>query len=152
MTAEDLAKKVTFLEREENIRYGMLDSSVWHKRGEGPSIAEVMINTGCRWRPSDRSPGSRVAGKNRLHELLKVNEFTGKPGIIFFDNCRQVISDLQVIPTDPHGGDDIDDRYASDHSYDALRYGIMSRPRSVPWWQENNKPQGAHVADKVFGY
>lgn len=153
VTAEALADKVKFLEKDENIKYGVLDSSVWHKRGEGPSIAEVMLQRGCRWKPSDRSAGSRVAGKNRLHELLKEDEFTGRPGIVFFNNCRQVISDLQVIPTDPDGSDDIDDRYPSDHSYDSLRYGIMSRPRSAHWWQQANKSTEANrIADKVFGY
>jgi hypothetical protein len=33
---------------------------------------------------------------------------------------------MQVIPTDPKGTDDIDPRYASDHAYDSVRYGIMS--------------------------
>jgi hypothetical protein len=118
-------------ELRENVQYGMLDSSVWHQRGQtGPSVAEEMILAGTRWRPADRSSGSRTNGKNRLHELLKVNEDTGKPGIIFFENCRQIIADLPIIPADPDGQDDIDVRYASDHAYDSIRYGIMSRPRA----------------------
>jgi hypothetical protein len=151
-TGEALAATVMDLEKAERVSYGMLDSSVWHKRGEGPSIAEVMIQKGCRWRPSDRSAGSRVAGKNRLHELLKIDQETGRPGIVFFKGCRQVISDLQVIPSDPHGDDDIDSRYKSDHSYDALRYGIMSRPRSVPWWMQQSEHKVIAPVDRVFGY
>lgn len=151
-TGEKLADLVLDLERGERIQYGVLDSSVWHKRGEGPSIAEVMIGRGCRWKPSDRSAGSRVAGKNRLHELLKINDETEKPDIIFFDTCRQVISDLQVIPTHPDGEDDIDPRYKNDHSYDALRYGIMSRPRSVPWFMQNQGYRVVGTSDRVFGY
>lgn len=152
-TGRDLGWAVLSEEKGERISYGVLDSSVWHQRGgEGPSIAEEMIATGCRWRPSDRSKGSRVAGKNRLHELLRVDPETDKPGIIIFNTCRQLIADLPMIPGDPKGGDDIDDRYASDHTYDALRYGIMSRPtpRSpfAGWGaQDNYKP-----FDKVFGY
>lgn len=155
MTGETIADTVLRIEREagERPRYGMLDSSVWHKRGEGPSIAEVMISRGCKWRPSDRSQGSRVAGKNRLHELLKVDEFSGEPGIVFFNTCRQVISDLQVIPVDPKGGDDIDDRFKSDHSYDALRYGIMSRPKTNIWGDSYGLRTSPKVAmDSVFGY
>lgn len=156
MTAVDLASKVLELEYGENISYGMLDSSVWHNRGHnGPSIAEEMIAYGCRWRPSDRGAGSRVAGKNRLHELLKVQEQDGeeRPGIIIFDNCRQLIADLPSIPSDPHGNDDIDSRYQSDHTYDALRYGIMSRPRSTSPLDWGSKPRDHYVAtDKVFGW
>ena len=69
VTANDLADMILEIENEsgENIRYGVLDSSLWHKRGDtGPSLAEQMIMKGCRWRPSDRSKGSRVAGKNEV--------------------------------------------------------------------------------------
>ena len=154
-TGRDLAKLVLDAERGENISYGMLDSSCWHNRGQiGPSIAEEMISMGCRWRPSDRSAGARVAGKNRLHELLKVDESTEVPGIIFFNNCRQIIADLPVIPSDPKGGDDIDVRYKSDHAYDSIRYGIMSRPRAVSPFEDWGKtnPQGYRPASSRFGY
>lgn len=153
-TGRDLARLILNLEDGERIQYGVLDSSVWHQRGgEGPSIAEEMISEGCRWRPADRSKGSRVAGKNRLHELLKVNPHTEKPGIIFFNNCRQIISDLPMIPSDPKGGDDIDDRYISDHTYDSIRYGAMSRPRSrSPFDDWFTQKDSYKPFDKVFGY
>ena len=154
-TGRDLAKVVMELELGEQISYGVLDSSCWHVRGQlGPSIAEEMISMGCRWRPSDRSAGSRVAGKNRLHELLKYDEEAKTPGIVFFNNCRQIIADIPVIPGDPKGGDDIDVRYRSDHTYDSVRYGIMSRPRSSSpfeeWGQKNT--QTWRPASRKFGY
>jgi hypothetical protein len=151
-TGEALSLKVKDIERHERVSYGVLDSSVWHKRGEGPSVAEVMISKGVRWKPSDRSAGSRVNGKNRLHELLKVDETTGRPGIVFCNTLRQTISDLQSIPTSPNGDDDIDSRYRSDHTYDALRYGIMSRPKVTPWWMEEGRGNPFQPADRMFGY
>lgn len=156
-TGKELARMILDKERGEHILYGVLDSSVWAKRGEtGPSIAEEMIVEGCRWRPSDRSQGSRIAGKNRLHELLKINPDTGKPGIIFFNTCRQIIADLPVIPSDPDGSDDIDDRYMNDHAYDSIRYGIMTRPRGSSMFDDwaRNKPSVDvyQPYDKVFGY
>ena len=42
-----------------------------------------MISRGCRWRPSDRSKGSRVAGKNEIHRRLQVDEFTEEPRLVF---------------------------------------------------------------------
>lgn len=157
--ADELARLILDLEKGERIDYGVLDSSLWSKRGDpGPSIAERMIRAGCRWRPSDRSPGSRIAGKNRLHELLKVKSYgksNDKPGIIFFNTCRQIISDLPVIPSDPRGGDDIDDRYASDHAYDSIRYGIMTRPRPGNPWEEMErikKIDNEQPASSFFGY
>jgi len=153
-TGVELAHMVLNAEAGDSISYGILDSSVWHQRGHyGPSIAEEMMAEGCRWRPSDRGQGSRVAGKNRLHELLKVNPSTGKPGLVIFNTCRQLLADLPMIPADPNGGDDIDDRYASDHTYDALRYGIMSRPRPGHILDWGTKPMHKYTpADPIFGY
>lgn len=157
MTGVDLAEKTMRMELGDKISYGILDSSVWHQRGHyGPSVAEEMIAAGCKWRPSDRGQGSRVAGKNRLHELLKLREDRlgdKRPGIVFFDTCRQIISDLPAIPTDPDGTEDIDSRYPHDHSYDALRYGIMSRPRASNALDWGTKPMHKYIpADDVFGY
>ena len=154
-TGRDLAKAVLEAERGERIDYGVLDSSCWHQRGQvGPSIAEEMINTGCRWRPSDRTKGARVNGKNRYHERLKIDPETGVPGIVFFNTCRQIIADLPVIPADPKGSEDIDPRYASDHAYDSTRYGIMSRPRAFSAFEgPNSKPiQNWRPADATLGY
>ena len=153
MTAIDMASQVLDLEQDEKISYGVLDSSVWHQRGHnGPSIAEEMIGYGCRWRPSDRGAGSRIAGKNRLHELLKVDEHSGKPGIMIFNTCRQLIADLPSIPSDPNGTDDIDSRYTSDHTYDALRYSIMSRPRAGSPLDWGTRPDRYVPSDPTFGY
>ncbi len=154
-TGRDLAKAVMIAEQGERVDYGVLDSSCWHNRGQlGPSIAEEMISQGCRWRPSDRTNGARVAGKNRFHEVLKVDEVTGIPGIQFFNTCRQIIADLPVIPSDPRGSDDIDPRYASDHSYDSVRYAVMSRPKAYsPFDMGSGVPQQAwRPSDPLFGY
>lgn len=154
-TGRDLAKAIMEAEGSEKIQYGVLDSSCWHNRGQiGPSIAEEMISMGCRWRPSDRTNGARVAGKNRLHEVLKVDEVTDLAGIQFFNTCRQIIADLPVIPSDPRGSDDIDPRYASDHAYDSVRYAVMSRPKAFsPFDMGAGVPQQSwQPADATFGY
>ena len=154
-TGKDLGRAVLDAEMGDSIKFGILDSSCWHNRGQiGPSIAEEMITMGCRWRPSDRTAGARVAGKNQLHERLKVDEDTGHPGIVFFNTCRQIIADLPVIPSCPKGSDDIDQRYASDHTYDSLRYGLMSRPRSLsPFDMGKGVPERNYKpSDSTFGY
>ena len=153
--ATDLADKVLELEAEDgNIKYGVLDSSLWHKRGDtGPSLAEQMIMRGCRWRPSDRSKGSRVAGKNEVHRRLQVDEFTEEPRMIFFENCVNTVAQLPAIPLDKKNPEDVD-THSEDHLYDALRYGIMSRPRfSVFDYDPHGTPSmGMRVADSTFGY
>lgn len=95
-----------------------------------------------------------VVVKSRMHELLKIAEITEKPGINFFNTCRQIIADLPVIPADPKGSDDIDGRYTSDHAYDSVRYGIMSRPRAgSPFDFGTGVPQQTYrSSDATFGY
>ena len=154
-TGKDLGKAVLDAEQGDSIKFGILDSSCWHNRGStGPSIAEEMIAMGCKWRPSDRTAGARVAGKNQLHQRLKVDEVTEQPGIVFFNTCRQIIADLPVIPSCPKGTDDIDQRYASDHTYDSIRYGVMSRPRAFsPFDMGRGVPeQRWKPSDSTFGY
>jgi hypothetical protein len=152
--AEDLAVMVLNAEDGEKIRYGVLDSSTWHRRGDtGPSIAERMILKGCKWRPSDRSAGSRISGKNELHRRLQLDEFTDKPRMVFFNTCTNLISQLPLIPLDKNNPEDIDVKYANDHIYDALRYGVMSRPRSKSVFDFDDDTKQRFVpADSRFGY
>jgi len=152
--AVDLADRILQLEADDGrIEYGVLDSSLWHKRGDtGPSLAEQMIVRGCRWRPSDRSKGSRVAGKNELHRRLQVDEFTEEPRLVIFNNCTNLISQLPSLPLDKKNLEDVDTN-AMDHMYDALRYGIMTRPRSSIWdYNPVNQRTGFQIADPNFGY
>lgn len=153
--AEDLAVMVLNAEQGEKIMYGVLDSSCWHKRGDtGPSIAERMIMKGCRWRPADRSSGSRIAGKNEVHRRLQIDPFTNAPRMVFFNNCIQVISDLPSIPLDKTNPEDVDTKVKNDHSYDALRYGVMSRPRNPGLFDFSSSATSSfnNPACKVVGY
>jgi len=155
VTATDLADMILEIEDEANekIRYGVLDSSLWHNRGDtGPSLAEQMIMKGCRWRPSDRSKGSRIAGKNELHRRLQIDEFTEEPRLVFFSNCTNVISQLPSLPLDKNNPEDVD-THAEDHLYDAIRYGIMTRPRSNIFdFDPASQRTGFQASDPTFGY
>lgn len=151
--AEDLADQVLEAEYGEKIRYGVLDSSLWHKRGDtGPSIAERMILKGCRWRPADRSRGSRIAGKNEIHRRLQVDEYTGEPRMVIFQNCRNLISQLPSIPLSKTNPEDVD-THSEDHLYDALRYGVMTRPSTGMFDTDTNYSNyDSQISDQKFGY
>jgi hypothetical protein len=151
--ATDLADMVLEREQGEKIRYGVLDSSLWHKRGDtGPSLAEQMILRGCRWRPADRSRGSRVAGKNEIHRRLQVDEFTEEPRLVVFNTCTNLITQLPSIPLDKNNPEDVDTK-SEDHLYDALRYGVMTRPRSSLFdFDPNTQRSGFQAADPLMGY
>ena len=152
--ATDLADMILEAEADDGtIRYGVLDSSLWHKRGDtGPSLAEQMIVRGCRWRPSDRSRGSRVAGKNEIHRRLQIDEFTEEPRIVFFNTCTNIISQFPALPLDKNNSEDVDTN-SEDHLYDALRYGVMTRPRSNLFdYNPETQRTGFQTADATFGY
>ena len=156
-TADIFARKVLEMEDGEYIRYGILDSSTWARRGDiGPSIAETMIQEGCRWRQSDRSPRSRIAGRVEVHKRLRVDEDTGYPSMFIFSNCLNLIRTLPMLPVDKNNPEDVDTT-ADDHAYDALRYGCMSRPIH-PVSQRGNdfltstERQDSAPADSIFGY
>ena len=155
LTADVFARKVLELEHGEHVAYGVLDSSTWAKRGDiGPSIAETMIQAGCRWRPSDRSPKSRISGKLEVHKRLSINPDTKEPGLRIFSTCRNLIRTLGTLPIDSNNPEDVDTK-AEDHAYDALRYGCMSRPLHPGYakaFRNYNNESNFIPVDTKFGY
>jgi hypothetical protein len=124
---------------DEYIKWRIIDGSLWDKRGSSePSLYEEMKREGFLARPADKGPGSRVAGKNKLHELLRHAE--NKPKLFIFNTCPTAIKMFLSIPVDKHNAEDVDTDSPMDHIYDALRYVIMSRPSSRPKLIGNNTP------------
>ena len=154
-TADVVARDILALEKSETIRYGVIDGSVGDQRGiSGPTIDEQMRLEGCKWRYADKSGGSRKAGKMLLHRYLQINPLTNQPKIKIFDNCKHLISELGSLPIDDNDSEDVDTDQP-DHAYDALRYGLMSRPdigNNYDDWARNNPDQGPVIIDKSFGY
>ena len=89
-----------------------------------------------------------------MHRRLQVDEFTEEPRMIIFNTCNHLISQLPTIPLDKKNAEDIDTNYAHDHLYDALRYGIMSRPRFgvFDYDPATARPNSQYLADPVMGY
>jgi hypothetical protein len=112
-----------------------------------------MIMEGCRWRPADRSAGSRVSGKNELHRRLQTDPFTEQPRMLITSNCVNTIAQLPIIQLDKKKPEDVDTK-GEDHLYDAIRYGVMSRPRSsvFDFNPASSKTSGIRIADPLFGY
>ena len=94
-----------------------------------------------------------MAGKNELHRRLAIDEMTEEPKLVFFNTCRHLISQLPSLPLSKNNAEDVDTN-AEDHLYDALRYGIMTRPRSdiFSHTAEHSRQNGFQAACKEFGY
>ena len=81
-----------------------------------------------------------------------MDDFTEEPRLVFFNNCTNTVAQLPSIPLDKKNPEDVDTQ-SEDHLYDALRYGIMSRPRfSIFDYEPHRQNQGHRVADTTFGY
>jgi hypothetical protein len=55
------------------------------------------------------------------------------------------------LPLDKNNPEDVDTD-AEDHLYDALRYGVMSRPRSNVFDFDSSRSKSFAIADAKFGY
>lgn len=133
----------------EQVRYGILDASAWSQRGEdAPAPAEDMA--GLTWRPSDRTGHSRKTGKLQVHKYLQLDE-NGKPGLYIFNTCTDLIECMTSLGIDKNDTEDVDTK-GNDHAYDALRYGIMSRPKiynNYNWAMEQSQPP--IIYNDIFG-
>ena len=73
----------------------VLDESTFNQVG-GITISEqINRHVSPQFLPSDRD---RIVGKAQIHKRLRINEETGKPGILIFNNCTNIIRELQTIP------------------------------------------------------
>lgn len=167
--SDDWARHVSFLEKNERVWYGIIDSSTAQRRGEtSPSIYET-INKTLRemgrpaFRFADQSPNSRISGKQEMHKRLALRDVGLKnekgepvkePSLFIFNTCTNLINQLSSLQVDPDEPEKVDTD-AEDHAYDACRYGLQSRPANpatimdMNQFREQNKPK---TIDPIFGY
>ena len=133
LLATDHAKEILQADQEINELYklrvmpGPADNAIFTAQN-GNCIADDMSKIGIAWSESDKSPGSRVQGLEKLRELLKnaLRHANELPGIYFFDTCTHTIRTLPTLPRDEKKPDDIDTN-AEDHIYDVIRYRITAK-------------------------
>jgi len=152
LTGDVLADKMIMLEEKEMKSIpGVLDTSAWSRTGyTGPTIGEILIGKGHKLRRADKN---RIAGKIQIHEHLRARQESNRPRLQIFNNCMNLIRELQSIPMSSTNTEDVD-THASDHAYDALRYMIMSRPRLDHPYDRmlKIKSESYRPVDTIFGY
>jgi len=128
MTPETFAEAVRVLDGERTLD-GVIDSASFADVGMGGGRANVMNKLGCKWRPSEKGAGSRLAGKSAIHARLALHS-DGLPGLIVFRNCQNLIRTLPTLPYSTTHREDVAD-YTEDHAYEALRIGLNRKVCSV---------------------
>jgi len=152
LTGLNLGRIITEMEVEDPFSVpGVLDTSAWARTGTtGPTVGETLQQIGHKLRRADKN---RIQGKIQIHEYLRVRN-NGRPRLQIFNNCPNLIRELQSIPLSKTKPEDVDTN-ASDHAYDALRYLIMSRPRitnPLERIRQIKKESRYEPVDSDFGY
>lgn len=130
------------------VQPGPADNSIWDVEN-GNSIAADMLKrvklsngrtyAGISWTRSDKSPGSRKAGWNRLRQLLQdalpvfQTNKKGEPvrvpreraGLFVFNTCSMFLDLFPSLPRDEDDPDDVDTD-SEDHIGDESRYKALS--------------------------
>ncbi len=128
MVATEIARRIVEIEKsfKRRVLPGPADNSIFDAQN-GVCIADDMARAGVRWERSDKSPGSRLNGLERLRKYLKAAHVhpMEEPGLFVFDTCRHFIRTVPVLPRDKRNPDDIDTS-AEDHVYDEARYRVLT--------------------------
>jgi hypothetical protein len=103
---------------------GTIDAASFADTGLGGGRANVMNSLGCNWRPSEKGPGSRLAGIAAIHSRLALGD-DGKARLIVFRTCRNLIRTLPALPYSTRHPEDGAEGF-EDHAVEALRIGLTA--------------------------
>lgn len=112
-----------------DVNPGPADNSIGNVTDEDTdSIERKMAIAGVKWKPSDKTPGSRVVGLALLRDRLEATKKGEGPAIYFCENCYGTFATLPVLPRDIKKPEDVDTT-AEDHIYDEIRYRVLSNAK-----------------------
>jgi hypothetical protein len=120
---------------------GYLDPSCWTGYANEPhkSTASEYSSRGVRVM---KAFNDRIGGVRLVHEGLRIRE-DGRPRLLIYDTCPNIIKQLGGIPRSKTNPEDVN-THGDDHAFDALKYllfglhgrGLQSLPgatRQKPW-------------------
>lgn len=145
--AAGIVERELYMNIHNRVRPGPADNSIWDVL-DGNSFAAQMAKSvkvngstyrGVEWTHSDKSPGSRIAGWDKVRLYLKngmrntyklpsgvvVQAPREKPGMFVFDTCTYFLDLFPVLPRDEDKPDDVDTD-SEDHIGDEVRYRILA--------------------------
>ena len=98
---------------------------LWSRQKDtGKSMAELFMQCGL---PLVKADNNRVQGWLQVKEFLK-DQPDGKPGMIFFNNCKRITEELSEIQADENNPNDVaKEPHDISHGPDGIRYWAISR-------------------------
>jgi len=111
--------------KDEEIQVTFAPPDMWNRQKDGgKSMAELFMRHGV---PIVKADNNRVQGWLQVKEFLK-NQEDGKPGLLFFDGCKDTWEDMRAIQADERNPNDCArEPHELTHSCDMLRYFCISR-------------------------
>lgn len=141
MSAKDIAKginaRTTAMGLNHRIGYGIADGSIFDLYEPGKSVAGDMAKEGVRWKPADKSKGSRKHGwqqmRTRFEDSVPEKGADGNyiregPGLFVTAECTDFIRTIPVLTRDKKDSDDVDTDL-EDHIADEVRYRCRAQLR-----------------------
>lgn len=122
----------------EEIAFTLADPSLWKKqnfRGVVFTTADEFIRLGVYL---SRGDNDRLLGKRKIDRML-ADMADEKPGLLFFDNCKNCIRTIPTLARRESNPEDVDGR-GEDHCYDALRYALTNFILTTPEKKEYHNP------------
>ncbi len=141
MSAHDIARGI--IAREDTmglagrVEQGVADASIFDVEsvtGER-SVAGDMSYMGIDWDPSDKRPGSRKQGWEKIRSMLRgavtpENGHREEPGLYVSEDCHNFLRTIPVLPRSDRDPDDANTE-AEDHIADETRYRCRHEPAIV---------------------
>lgn len=131
------AKEIKAVEQQapwgQRVKPGPADNSIWDVGDDDDSIANRMKRAGVDWKKSDKSPGSRVNGADKIVEYLHNATRTPQegPGLYIVSSCKNIIRTFPQLQCDPLKDGDVDTD-GEDHLWDLTRYRVLAIQRRGP--------------------
>lgn len=122
----------------ERITVTFAPPDMWSRqRDTGKTMAELFMTGGIG---IVRADNNRIQGHMQIKEMLAPMA-DGKPALLFFDSCKEIISDIQAIQADERNPNDCaKEPHGVTHTVDGIRYFCVSRtlptemPQPADYW------------------
>lgn len=139
-TVKEISSQIKMLDGYEKISVRYADPAIWKggSSNTGETVAQMFSIEGINFQPANND---RIAGKNAWHDMLAPHK-DGKPKLMIFSSCVNIIRTLPSLPYDRTRVEDVDTK-AEDHLYDAGRYGLVNQIRKredvkIPQYKPQN--------------
>jgi phage terminase large subunit len=123
---------------EERILASYMDPSMWASKTSGEQVTTTADIYAQNDLYGTKANNHRLDGKRRIDRLLG-NLPDGRPGLLIFRNCRNLIRTLPELVFDDTHVEDVDTQQ-EDHAYDALRYLTSPATDAKPASRTPNQP------------